>query len=187
MKLFKRVAVCIILLASLNVAGFTQTVFQLVETVPAETIMEQSKLPRATDVWMEMIKSAKKTIDMETFYIANEKGEPLENVISEIKSAAARGVVVRIMIDGKFFERYKESANDFENIPNITVKKIPFNKIGGGVMHAKYFVVDNKSDLMKPDIYKLLSDEFLKRNIKLTLLNRYKSLDGGNDEDLNNN
>jgi phosphatidylserine/phosphatidylglycerophosphate/cardiolipin synthase-like enzyme len=81
---------------------------------------------------------------METFYIANEKGEPLEKVISEIKSAAGRGVTVRIMIDGKFFERYKESANDFENIPNITIKKIPFDKIGGGVMHAKYFVVDGE-------------------------------------------
>lgn len=144
MNLFKRVAGCIILLASLNVAGFSQTVFQLVETVPAETILEQSKLPRATDVWLEMIKSAKTSIDMETFYIANEKGEPLESVISEIKSAAGRGVKVRIMIDGKFFERYKESANDFENIPNITVKIIPFDKIGGGVMHTKYFVVDGE-------------------------------------------
>lgn len=144
MKLFKWGVVCIVFFASLNIAGFSQTLFQIVETVPAETILEQSKLPRATDVWMEMIKSAKSTIDMETFYIANEKGEPLEGVISEIKSAAARGVVVRIMIDGKFFERYKESANDFENIPNITIKKIPFDKIGGGIMHAKYFVVDGE-------------------------------------------
>ena len=144
MKFLKWVAVCGILLASLSNTGWPQTIFQIVETVPAETIMEESKLPRAADVWIEMIKAAKKTIDMETFYIANEKGEPLEKVISETKSAAGRGVVVRIMIDGKFFERYKESANDFENIPNITIKKIPFDKISGGIMHAKYFVVDGE-------------------------------------------
>ena len=144
MKYLKWVVVCIVLFASLNINGWTQTVFQIVESVPAETVLEQSKLPRATDVWIEMIKAATKTIDMETFYIANEKGEPLEKVISEIKSAADRGVKVRIMIDGKFFERYKESANDFENIPNITIKKIPFDKIGGGIMHAKYFVVDGE-------------------------------------------
>ena len=144
MKFLKWVVVCVVLFASLNVKGWTQTVFQIVESVPAETVLEESKLPRATDVWIEMIKAATKTIDMETFYIANEKGEPLEGVISEIKSAAARGVVVRIMIDGKFFERYKESANDFENVPNITIKKIPFDKIGGGIMHAKYFVVDGE-------------------------------------------
>jgi phosphatidylserine/phosphatidylglycerophosphate/cardiolipin synthase-like enzyme len=144
MKFLKWVVMCVVMFASLNVIGWTQTVFQIVESVPAETILEESKLPRATDVWIEMIKAATKTIDMETFYIANEKGEPLEKVISEVKSAAARGVVVRIMIDGKFFERYKESANDFENVPNITIKKIPFDKIGGGIMHAKYFVVDGE-------------------------------------------
>jgi len=144
MKFLKWVVVCVVLFASLYVKGWTQTVFQIVESVPSETILEESKLPRAADVWIEMIKAATKTIDMETFYIANEKGEPLEKIISEIKSAAARGVVVRIMIDGKFFERYKESANDFENIPNITIKKIPFDKIGGGIMHAKYFVVDGE-------------------------------------------
>ncbi|MCI0473760.1 MAG: phospholipase D-like domain-containing protein, partial [Ignavibacteria bacterium] len=96
------------------------------------------------DEWLDMIKSAKKTIDMETFYIANEKGEPLEKIIKEIKSAAARGVAVRIMIDSSFFSRYQESAKDFENIKNITLKKIPFGKIAGGVMHAKYFVVDGE-------------------------------------------
>jgi len=148
MKFFKWGVVCAVLFAALSNAGWAQTVFQIVETVPAETILEESKLPSATDVWVEMIKGAKKTIDMETFYIANEKDEPLEKVISEIKGAAVRGVIVRIMIDEKFFERYKESANDFENVKNITVKKIPFNKIGGGVMHAKYFVVDGEDLFM---------------------------------------
>lgn len=121
---------------------FAQTTFQIVESVPAETILEESKLPRAADVWVEMIKSAKKSIDMETFYIASEPNEPLEKVIKEIINAANRGVIVRIMIDEKFFERYPESAKDFDSIKNITLKKIPFGKIAGGVMHAKYFVVD---------------------------------------------
>jgi len=124
--------------------AFSQTLFKIVESVPAETILEDSKLPRAYDEWLDMIKSAKKTIDMETFYIANEKGEPLEKIIKEIKSAAARGVTVRIMIDSSFFSRYQESAKDFENIKNITIRKIPFAKLAGGVMHAKYFVVDGE-------------------------------------------
>ncbi len=121
-----------------------QTLFQLVESVPEETVLKESSLPRAADVWADMIKSAKKTIDIEMFYIANEKGEPLEKIVSEIKSAAERGVQVRIIIDNSFFQRYKESADDFTGVKNITVKKIPFKKIGGGVMHAKYFVVDGE-------------------------------------------
>jgi phosphatidylserine/phosphatidylglycerophosphate/cardiolipin synthase-like enzyme len=125
-------------------AAISQTLFKIVESVPAETTLEDSKLPRAYDEWIDMIKSAKKTIDMETFYIANEKSEPLEKIIKEIKSAASRGVTVRIMIDSSFFSRYQESAKDFENIKNITIRKIPFGKIAGGVMHAKYFVVDGE-------------------------------------------
>lgn len=123
-----------------------QSIFQIVESVPVETVLEESKLPRTTDVWIEMIKSAKRSIDMETFYIANEKGEPLELVINEIIAAANRGVQVRIIIDENFFSRYPESDKVFRNIPNIFLKKIPFGKIAGGVMHAKYFVVD-KEDL----------------------------------------
>ena len=130
----------------LSVSVRSQSIFQIVESVPVETILEESKLPRAADVWVEMIKFAKKSIDMETFYIANEKGEPLELVIKEIIAAANRGVQVRIIIDENFFSRYPESDNVFRNIPNISLKKIQFGKIAGGVMHAKYFVVD-KEDL----------------------------------------
>jgi phosphatidylserine/phosphatidylglycerophosphate/cardiolipin synthase-like enzyme len=125
-------------------AAFTQTLFKIVESVPDETFLGESELPRAYDEWLDMIKSAKKTIDMETFYIASEKGEPLEKIIREVTAAADRGVKVRIMIDLSFFSRYPESAKDFENVKNITVKKIPFGEIAGGVMHAKYFVVDGE-------------------------------------------
>ncbi len=139
--LHPKILVTALFFALVNIC-LSQSVFQIVESVPAETILEESKLPRATDVWIDMIKSARKTIDMETFYIANEKNEPLEKVIAEIISAANRGVIVRIMIDEKFFERYPESTKEFDSIKNITLKKIPFGKIAGGVMHAKYFVVD---------------------------------------------
>lgn len=139
--LHPKILVTALFFALVNIC-LSQSVFQIVESVPAETILEESKLPRAADVWIDMIKSARKTIDMETFYIANEKNEPLEKVIAEIISAANRGVIVRIMIDEKFFERYPESTKEFDSIKNITLKKIPFGKIAGGVMHAKYFVVD---------------------------------------------
>ena len=37
--------------------------FELVESVPAETILEQSALPRTSDVWLKMINNAKENID----------------------------------------------------------------------------------------------------------------------------
>lgn len=120
--------------------------FTLVESAPVETSLEQSVLPRASDVWLDMISSAKETIDIETFYIANEKGEVLEKIMKAVKDAASRKVQVRIIIDESFYNSSEKSADELNNIPNITIKKIPFKKIAGGVMHAKYFVVD-KTDL----------------------------------------
>jgi hypothetical protein len=43
-----------------------------------------------------MINSAEKTLDIEQFYISNEKGEPLD-VLGAIVAAGKRGVVVRII------------------------------------------------------------------------------------------
>jgi len=124
----------------------TQDNFWLVESVPVETVLEQSKLPRAADVWLEMINGAKSTLDIETFYIANEKGEVLEKILKAVKDAAGRGVKVRIIIDESFYKSSEKSADELDNIPNITLRKINFKKIAGGVMHAKYFVAD-KYDL----------------------------------------
>ncbi len=132
-------------LLSISLAQSQDSVFTLVESVPVETSLEKSKLPRASDVWLDMITNAQETIDIETFYIANEKGEVLEKILKAIKDAAYRGVKVRIIIDESFYnDNYEKSADELSNIKNITIRKIPFKEIAGGVMHAKYFVVDKK-------------------------------------------
>jgi phospholipase D3/4 len=118
--------------------------FTLVESTPVETVLDQSALPRAVDVWYNMISSANKSLDIEMFYIANEKDEVLEKILKAIKDAAGRGVNVRVIIDESFYNSSEKSADELNNIPNITIRKIPFKKIAGGVMHAKYFVVDKK-------------------------------------------
>jgi len=119
----------------------SQTI-QIVESVPVETVMEQSALPSAKDVWVEMFSSAKQTIDIEVFYFTNVTGEPMEKVMNAIKDAAERGVKVRIIVDNNFYIKGEKSVDELENISGIEIRKIPFNKIGGGVMHAKYFIID---------------------------------------------
>lgn len=124
--------------------AFPQDNFYLVESAPVETVIEQSKLPRAADVWLEMINGAKTNLDIEMFYIANEKGEVLEKILKAVKDAAVRGVKVRVIIDESFYNSSEKSADELDGIANITLRKIPFKKIAGGVMHAKYFVADKK-------------------------------------------
>ena len=142
MKIINKLILYSILLFSISTA-FSQN-FTLVESTPVETILEQSTLPRASDVWLDMINGAGKTLDIEMFYIANEKGEVLEKILKAIKDAAGRGVIVRVIIDEGFYNSSEKSADELNNIPNITIRKIPFKKIAGGVMHAKYFIADGK-------------------------------------------
>jgi phosphatidylserine/phosphatidylglycerophosphate/cardiolipin synthase-like enzyme len=90
-----------------------------------------------------MLNNAKSTLDIEMFYIANQKDEVLEQVLTAIKNAALRGVQVRIIIDEGFYKSSEKSADELNDLKNITIRKIPFKEIAGGVMHAKYFVVDD--------------------------------------------
>ena len=119
--------------------------FELVESVPAETILEQSAIPRTSDVWLSMINNAESTIDIETFYFANEKNEPLEEIMSALKNAAKRKVLIRVIVDSGFYSNNDKSIDELNDIENITIRKIPMGNIAGGVMHAKYFIIDNEN------------------------------------------
>ncbi len=120
------------------------TYFQIVESVPKETTMERSGLPRTQAVWLNMINNAKNTLDIGMFYFANKKGEAMEPVMDAIKNAAGRGVIVRILVDSAFYSGSEKSVDEFNGIKNITVAKISFKNVGGGVMHAKYMIADGR-------------------------------------------
>jgi phosphatidylserine/phosphatidylglycerophosphate/cardiolipin synthase-like enzyme len=134
----------LIFLLFVSVTYAQNTFFQIVESVPKETTMEQSRLPRTQAIWLNMINNAKSTLDIGMFYFANKKGEALEPVMDAIKSAAARGVIVRILVDSAFYAGSEKSVDEFNGINNITVAKISFKNVGGGVMHAKYMIADGR-------------------------------------------
>ncbi|MBS1493325.1 MAG: hypothetical protein JST55_07440 [Bacteroidetes bacterium] len=138
----KKLILIFLLLASVT---FGQTTFfQIVESVPKETSMERSHLPRTQQVWLNMINNAKSTLDIGMFYIANKKGEALEPVLDAIKNAASRGVKVRVLIDSSFYSGSEKSADELSGINNITIAKISFKNSGGGIMHAKYMIADGR-------------------------------------------
>lgn len=132
------------IISGISYAQVKESDFELVESVPVETTLEKSPLPRSSGVWLKMIGSAEKSIVIETFYFADEKDKPLEEIITALKNAAARGVSIRIIVDSSFYSNSK-SVDLLEEIQNITIKKIPVGNISGGVMHAKYFIVDGEN------------------------------------------
>jgi len=117
---------------------------QLVESVPVETNLGIQQTERTLPVWLSMINHAKKSIDLETFYVSNKAGKPFEKIINAVLKAAARGVKVRIISDSKFYKLYSKTLNRLNKTDNITVRILSyFDKIYG-VLHAKYFIVDEK-------------------------------------------
>jgi phosphatidylserine/phosphatidylglycerophosphate/cardiolipin synthase-like enzyme len=108
---------------------------ELVETTPVETTLD-SELRDAADVWPEMIRNARHTIDLAQFYISN--GARLEPVIAAIEAAIARGVRVRLLVEQSFVKVYPETLDRLARA-GATVRHADFTP---GILHAKYFVVD---------------------------------------------
>jgi phosphatidylserine/phosphatidylglycerophosphate/cardiolipin synthase-like enzyme len=136
---------CILVVACANAQQAGHPDFELVESIPIETVLDNPDIRETHEVWLEMINEAKQTIDIEQFYISNQVGESLEDVIQAIEHAADRGVAVRIIAESKFYKTYPETIERLRKRDNIFVRLIDFGKIAGGIQHAKYFIVDGES------------------------------------------
>jgi phosphatidylserine/phosphatidylglycerophosphate/cardiolipin synthase-like enzyme len=140
----KRVGL-LILGTVLAAIGQSQPQFELVESIPIETTLDNPDIRNTQEVWLEMISAAKKSLDIEQFYVANQAGEPLEDIIQAIETAAKRGVAVRLIADKRFQKTYPETIERLGRQNNISVRIIDFGTLAGGVQHAKFFIVDNET------------------------------------------
>ncbi len=119
------------------------SVLELVESIPIETNLDNLDIRNTSEVWLEMINNTKSSLDIEQFYISNQKGEPLEKILDAIIEAAERGVKVRIIVDSRMYKTYPESADMLGKQKNISTRIIDFGKLMKGVQHTKFFIVDN--------------------------------------------
>ncbi|MEJ2048994.1 MAG: phospholipase D-like domain-containing protein [Calditrichota bacterium] len=117
---------------------------QLVESVPVQTTLGLSETARTFPVWNQMISGAEKSIDMEIFYLSDKTGTALDTIVRAMITAARRGVQIRIIADDRMAKTYPETLDSLNNILNITVHRISLYDNRGGVMHAKYFIVDDR-------------------------------------------
>ncbi len=116
----------------------------LVETAPVETSLDHPDIPEAHQVWLELIDGAERSLDIGQFYVVSEPGHRLEPVLAAIRKAAKRGVKVRILADAKFHKTYPEALDELAGRRNIEVLIYDVGEAMGGVLHAKYFVVDGR-------------------------------------------
>jgi phosphatidylserine/phosphatidylglycerophosphate/cardiolipin synthase-like enzyme len=116
----------------------------LVESAPVETTLDHPDIPDAYQIWPEMIRGASRTLDIAELYVSDAPESRLGPVIKAVEAAADRGVVVRLLADASFAKVYPETLDRLGARHGITVRRFDVGKTMGGVLHAKYFVVDGR-------------------------------------------
>ena len=112
------------------------------ETTPLETTYGDPTLPKARAVWIEMLDSATKTIDIEQFYFSHRPGEALQPLVDAIGKAAARGVRVRLLLDASMGKTYPHPADSLAKLAHVEVRFVDYRALAGGVQHAKFCMID---------------------------------------------
>jgi phosphatidylserine/phosphatidylglycerophosphate/cardiolipin synthase-like enzyme len=90
-----------------------------------------------------MIASAQSSIDLAEFYASDEGASRLTPVIQALKDAIKRGVKVCYLADAGFAKTYPQILDDL-SAAGAQVIKWDVRAKTGGVLHAKYFVVDKR-------------------------------------------
>lgn len=121
------------------------TTFQIVESVPEATSYGQPGVPRTGKVWLNMIRGARRSVDIAAFYITNKPGEALAPVMNALVARARAGVMVRILLGRTFYRESRKSIEPLRGIVNLEIRILPVDSLTGGVLHAKYFIVDDNS------------------------------------------
>jgi phosphatidylserine/phosphatidylglycerophosphate/cardiolipin synthase-like enzyme len=114
---------------------------ELVETAPVETSLRHADVPDAATVWVDMIAGARRSIDLAEFYASNAPNSRLEPVVRALEAAAARGVHVRMLAEVSFVKTYPDTLDRLARA-HVEVRHLDLGT--GGILHAKYFVVDGR-------------------------------------------
>lgn len=113
-------------------------------TIPAETTLADAGARQAAEVWLEMIGEARTSIDLAEFYLVSRPGTKLDSVVAALENAARRGVRVRLLAERKMEATYPELLRRFRETANVQVRRFDWRELTGGILHAKYFIVDRR-------------------------------------------
>jgi len=118
----------------------------LVETPPLETTLDHPDIPNAAELWVRMIDGAHRTLDFAEFYASEAEtkdraASKLAPVVAAVERAVGRGVKVRFLADAVFAPKYPDTLAHLHDA-GVDVRILDFGTRGGGILHAKYFVVD---------------------------------------------
>ncbi len=117
----------------------------LVETRPVETALGNPTLPSALGTWTKLFEGARRTIDIEQFYLSTWPHESMDDVLRTLGDATKRGVRVRLLLDAGMIRTYPRAADSLAKLPGFAVRLVDYRRIAGGVQHSKFFLVDGET------------------------------------------
>ncbi|AZF04622.1 phospholipase D-like domain-containing protein [Pseudomonas sp. R5-89-07] len=134
-----------LLLSPLAHADFSIPGFELVHTAPVDTSLGTADLRQPGPVWIELFDGAKQRIDIGQFYAADHPGSVMDKVIEHLEAAGKRGVKIRFLLEEKGLKLSDAATLErLRAIPNLSFRVLPFGQVSGGIIHAKYMVVDGQ-------------------------------------------
>jgi len=119
--------------------------FEIVESVPQDTVYGDPSTLRTASTWLAMINGAQKSIDIAAFYISDKPGGPLSPILDALRKKATDGVHIRILVDQSFLKDNGDAVAKLRVVPHIDVREFAVRALTGGALHAKYMVVDGTS------------------------------------------
>lgn len=120
------------------------TMSHLAQSVPVETGLADPSIPFAKDVWVDMIRGARRTLDFGEFYVTNRPHSALEPVLGALEAAGARGVKIRFLLSAKMLGQDPASVARLKAIPGAEVRSFDLTGVSHGILHAKYFLADGR-------------------------------------------
>jgi phosphatidylserine/phosphatidylglycerophosphate/cardiolipin synthase-like enzyme len=118
--------------------------FQIVESVPGGTSYGEPGVPRTPEVWLQLVRNAKHSIDIAAYYITDRPGSALSPVLDALVERAAAGVKVNILVDQSLLKSDHADVDRLRKAAGIEVRVLPVDTLTGGVLHAKYMVIDGQ-------------------------------------------
>lgn len=134
----------------------TTGTLKFLESFPEETVLNDPDFPEAYLVWPQVLGTARKSIDVASFYFSRmgdgQDAQGPDGVVDRLvtstralATAANHGVEVRVLGDAKFQKNYPEVLAWIDGLDGAQSRVLNAGPLWGGVLHAKYFLVDDET------------------------------------------
>ncbi len=144
---YKILTISLVLIMLLVVFSTNKTSDELiiVQSVANNTIPLHPDSEDTLNVWLNLIKNAKKEILIQMPYMISKNGNRMEWLVKALKDSAGNGVKVKILLDEMFTQKMTFTIANLRKYKNIEYKIVDIKEIPNSIQHAKIIIIDSEN------------------------------------------